>query len=665
MGKNIEDEKFIVDTTVVEELGRNLYSSDNSIIVELIANSYDADASTVIITFDHINKKIIIQDNGSGMTRQILKDGFLTVGKKDFKKPQSEKGRITLGRKGIGKLSFFAIGNKITISTKHKDDLRYSFNLDYNDLISGESNSNDIKLISEDVPLNAIFSQGTLIEISDLLPGSSKKEFIKKIIIGISQTFTNLIDNEFEIKIIIPNEIDIPEVSSDSLQGEYKFEKIKPDFSKTLIFYSLDNETDKLIAKIQSESKDHLNNLIDDTKLTEYDLSIFKDSTEVWKSIDSAKLFENYEWPHDLKKYDIKGYIASIVTTKNVSKHIPESLQSNDKIIIKDDIIQVMASNRRISIESKQRIGMLNAKSSLGLSDKFYTKYLFGEISSKMLEDKEFDKSDVVSPNREGYNRDNDRWEYIQRVLKYLGNNAMNFANEIAKVKKEKNEKMLFEDSNNIYSQLSEEIDAKFPEDIREKANVLLKKAVAQTSRKKIEYDKEVQTGFILLSYKNTGEQSREYAEKTYHVLKELIPNDSSIRIFCTAIDSAGIIKGEERLYYTIKQGFWKDPHDFHKFHMFAFINEDFTHNWQTDIEYGMAFVNSELVSGTLIPDQITPIKCGKVSADELVKCDPLTYDMLMTVESDLARRIQKVLKTMWVEKSITEIQTVIDKYFK
>ena len=61
-------------------LGNQLIKDERIALIELIKNSYDADANWVKVTFENFgekyevlsNSKIIIQDNGDGMTKDVL-----------------------------------------------------------------------------------------------------------------------------------------------------------------------------------------------------------------------------------------------------------------------------------------------------------------------------------------------------------------------------------------------------------------------------------------------------------------------------------------------------------------------------------------------------------------------------------------------------------------
>lgn len=97
-----------ISLNVLEHLGINLYSNVPSVLSEIVANAWDADAETVRVNWDRTDGKIVISDDGCGMTAQEVNERFLKVGhrRRDMQPgPTPKFGRRPMGRKGIGKLS--------------------------------------------------------------------------------------------------------------------------------------------------------------------------------------------------------------------------------------------------------------------------------------------------------------------------------------------------------------------------------------------------------------------------------------------------------------------------------------------------------------------------------------------------------------------------------
>ncbi|RYZ78251.1 MAG: ATP-binding protein, partial [Moraxellaceae bacterium] len=73
---------FSVDANIINRLGRELIGKAETGVSELIKNAYDADATLVKLNFIDSNitgGKLIIADNGHGMSRSDLVKGFMTL----------------------------------------------------------------------------------------------------------------------------------------------------------------------------------------------------------------------------------------------------------------------------------------------------------------------------------------------------------------------------------------------------------------------------------------------------------------------------------------------------------------------------------------------------------------------------------------------------------
>lgn len=138
--------KFAPNT--IEHLGVKMYSTLPPVVSELIANSYDADAKEVTILLkDSTEKEIVISDNGHGMSFDEINESFLTIGRNRRVKnetDESPEGRKVIGKKGLGKLSFFGIAHEIEITTV-KDGKKNSFVMDWDVIMSKENDEGGIE----------------------------------------------------------------------------------------------------------------------------------------------------------------------------------------------------------------------------------------------------------------------------------------------------------------------------------------------------------------------------------------------------------------------------------------------------------------------------------------------------------------------------------------
>lgn len=140
--------KMTFDPMTIEHLGVRMYSTLPPVLAELIANSADADATKAIVHLnDNGNKEIVVEDNGEGMTLKELNEKFLRIGRNRREATSSTvstKGRKVIGKKGLGKLSFFGIADEIEVVTR-KDGLENSFLLRWEDIKKAGADKEDYK----------------------------------------------------------------------------------------------------------------------------------------------------------------------------------------------------------------------------------------------------------------------------------------------------------------------------------------------------------------------------------------------------------------------------------------------------------------------------------------------------------------------------------------
>ena len=127
--------KFRPYARLLTMLGDQLIKNERVALVELIKNAYDADASWVKLTFKSFNKdfqavgsnaRIIIEDDGVGMSRDIIENHWVnpaTPGKlidKQSKRHKTTKGRIVQGEKGIGRFALLKLGRCVEMTSRAK-----------------------------------------------------------------------------------------------------------------------------------------------------------------------------------------------------------------------------------------------------------------------------------------------------------------------------------------------------------------------------------------------------------------------------------------------------------------------------------------------------------------------------------------------------------------
>lgn len=203
MSKNKKLE-FTFEIGTIDHLGVKLYSTIPPMIAELISNAWDADAHNVYLYFnDGSSKSIVVKDDGSGMDFDELNEKFLKIGRNRRIATQSDQtpgNRFVLGKKGLGKLSMFGIGKKITISTI-KDGKKNSFEMDY-DAIKACSHNKTYEPILLDYELDTEEPSGTEIKIENLARQSGfdlqgiRKNILSRFSIFSNDFIVHINDNE-------------------------------------------------------------------------------------------------------------------------------------------------------------------------------------------------------------------------------------------------------------------------------------------------------------------------------------------------------------------------------------------------------------------------------------------------------------------------------------
>ena len=171
-------------------LGDQLIKDERIALIELIKNSYDADASWVKVTFENFGEnyevlpesKIIIMDDGEGMTKKTLSTKFLnpaTPGKKlkKQKNDKTAKGRIIQGEKGIGRFAMLKLGRKIDVISKTLDD-------DYEHILHYDFSKYDTDFLKENNKEKELFIDDLSVQLEERTP----ETFVKQdIVLGIKK----------------------------------------------------------------------------------------------------------------------------------------------------------------------------------------------------------------------------------------------------------------------------------------------------------------------------------------------------------------------------------------------------------------------------------------------------------------------------------------------
>lgn len=235
------------DPNTIKHLGINTYSKLPPVLAELVSNCYDADAEKVIVHIydnDPENKKIIIEDFGHGMTFDEINNKYLVIGRdrREEEGQMTQNGkRYAIGKKGIGKLSFFGIAKKATIKS-FKDGIENEFELTWNGILEAGKRKEKYRpsIISYNKVIDDKDKKGTTITLSNFERKSPFPD-AQHIAYNLSRNF-QVFGDDFNVS-ILKNDTD-----QYTVKNEDRYKYIIPEFEWELPF----NEEEK--RNIESSS---------------------------------------------------------------------------------------------------------------------------------------------------------------------------------------------------------------------------------------------------------------------------------------------------------------------------------------------------------------------------------------------------------------------------
>lgn len=187
--------QFKISSALKNIIGRDLITDDFIAVFELVKNSYDAHATRVDVIFENVysdNGKIIIKDNGKGMSYQDLLDKWLFVARSSKKEGDEEESyknyrdkikvkRAYAGAKGIGRFSCDRLGSELYLETL-KDEPSAKVEALVTDWNKFEEDSNNefvnVSVLHETLSKSSFkLTQGTVLEISNLHSEWNREKF--------------------------------------------------------------------------------------------------------------------------------------------------------------------------------------------------------------------------------------------------------------------------------------------------------------------------------------------------------------------------------------------------------------------------------------------------------------------------------------------------------
>lgn len=252
--------KFKISSALKNIIGRDLITDDFIAVFELVKNSYDAHATKVDVIFKDIyseNKKIIIKDNGKGMSYRDLIDKWLFVARSSKKEGDEEDSYINFrekikvkrayaGAKGIGRFSCDRLGSELYLETT-KDERNAKIEALVTDWSKFEQDSNNefvnVNVLHETLEESSYgIEHGTALEISNLHSDWNRKKFerLKDSLARLINPSTIQDEDSFRINLIVEDEKNGDK--KQELKNKKAFEKGKLDESEIHYFHIVNGE---------------------------------------------------------------------------------------------------------------------------------------------------------------------------------------------------------------------------------------------------------------------------------------------------------------------------------------------------------------------------------------------------------------------------------------
>ena len=270
---------FKVSSELKSILGRDLIINDYIAILELVKNSYDAYATLVEIRFE--DDRIVISDNGKGMSLADIKEKWLFVGfsaKRDGTEDEKRTSfrnninRNYAGAKGIGRLSCDRLSRELVMTTKSVESIAAEqLNVEWS--LFEEDQRQEMETISiphETLLDNEIKFAGGSNHGTTLILSKLYEEWNREKILNLRRFLEKMINpfqsssDEFHIVVRVKNQLD-----DDSVNGEIrnsvsdildiKTTKIDSEISNGVIHTRLEDRG-ILMYEIEEDCKyEHLN----------------------------------------------------------------------------------------------------------------------------------------------------------------------------------------------------------------------------------------------------------------------------------------------------------------------------------------------------------------------------------------------------------------------
>lgn len=231
--------RFRPRARLLQLLGDQLIGSPRLAIFELVKNAYDADATVAIVTMSHLDSplaSIRVVDDGVGMSFETLRDIWLVPGH-DHRALQrasgkrTQKGRLPLGEKGVGRFAVHKLGRVVEVVTRQAGSDEQVLRINWDEIAASEFLDEARVHIITRPPKEFVGSRtGTSVKVTALRGQSWTRGDVRRLsrqITSISSPFASR-SGDFSAELVLPQQgkwlADLPDTETLLSVAPWRFE---------------------------------------------------------------------------------------------------------------------------------------------------------------------------------------------------------------------------------------------------------------------------------------------------------------------------------------------------------------------------------------------------------------------------------------------------------
>jgi len=201
---------------LLQLLGDQLIGSPRLALFELVKNGYDADATEVKVTMSDLGdpnlSRISVQDDGIGMSVDTLLNIWLVPGhdhkaRMRSRNERTDKGRLPLGEKGVGRFAVHKLGDQVEVVTREPGSVECVMTIDWTEVANAEFlDEVKVQVDTRDPVLFAGDDHGTRVVVRRLRGSEWTRGEVRRLarqVTSISSPFTDK-DSDFSATISVP-----------------------------------------------------------------------------------------------------------------------------------------------------------------------------------------------------------------------------------------------------------------------------------------------------------------------------------------------------------------------------------------------------------------------------------------------------------------------------